>query len=189
MGVTGFYRFSRDLIDYVITPAEDIPGGDNLMPGQAYFYAQNIGLIDTWGLETYLSGQHTLQKETVIDWGFSYQGLQSQSDSAIVSKYLSAHARNLIQARLGIRTGFFSLQMLGLYKSRDPETAREINQALTPDYMLWNLKADAYLWKGNIVLSIQVNNLFNRDYVDILGAKMPGRWILGGLTWKFNRDL
>ena len=189
LGMTGFYRFSRDLIDYIITPAEDVPDRDNLVPGQEYFFAQNIGLMNTWGLESWLSGQHSLKGETMIDWGLSYQGLLSHTDSAIVSKYLSAHARNLIQARIGIRTKSFNIQLLSMYKNRDPEMDHEINQALTPEYMLWNLKADAYLWKRSLVLSFQVNNLFNRNYSDILGARMPGRWIMGGITWNFTRDL
>ncbi len=189
LSLTGFYRFSRDLIDYIITPAEDIPGRDNLIPGEEYFFAQNIGLMNTWGIESWLSGQHSLQKETTIDWGLSYQGLLSRSDSAIVSKYLSAHAKNLIQARIGFRTSLFNLQLHTMYKNRDAEMAREINQALTPDYMIWNLKADAYLLKRSLVLSLQVNNLFNRHYSDILGASMPGRWILGGIAWNFNTDL
>ena len=187
LSLTGFYRFSRDLIDYIITPAEDIPGGDNLIPEEEYFFAQNIGLMNTWGLESWLSGQHSLQKETVIEWGLSYQGLLSRSDSAIVSKYLSAHARNLIQARIGFRIRLFSLQLHTMYKSRDAEVAREINQGLTPDYMTWNLKADAYLLKRRLVLSLQVNNLFNRNYSDILGVSMPGRWIMGGIAWNFHR--
>ena len=76
-----------------------------------------------------------------------------------------------------------------MYKNRDAEMANEINQVLTPEYMLWNLRADAYLWKRSMVLSFQVNNLFNRNYSDILGARMPGRWIMGGVTWNFTRDL
>jgi iron complex outermembrane receptor protein len=83
----------------------------------------------------------------------------------------------------------FSLQLHTLYKNRDAEVAREINQALTPDYMVWNLKADAYLFTRSLVLSLQVNNLFNLHYSDILGASMPGRWIQGGIAWKFYRDL
>jgi iron complex outermembrane receptor protein len=189
LGLTGFYRFSRDLIDYIITPAEDIPGSDNLVPGEEYFFAQNIGLMNTWGLESWLSGQHFLQKKTAIEWGLSYQGLLSCSDSSMVSKYLSAHARNLIQGRLGFRTGMFSLQLHTLYKNRDAEVAREINQALTTDYMVWNLKADVYLFKRSLALSVQVNNLFNLHYSDILGAYMPGRWIMGGITWNILRDL
>jgi len=189
LSITGFYRYSRNLIDYIITPAENIPGGENLIPEEDYFFAQNIGLMNTWGIESWLSGQHSLQKETAIDWELSYQGLLARSDSAIVSKYLSAHARNLLQARIGIRTRWFSLQLHSIYKNRDPEMAREIHQALTPEYMVWNLKAEANLLKNRLVLSIQVNNLLNRHYSDILGAVMPGRWMLGGIGWNIFRDL
>ncbi len=189
LSMTGFYRFSRDLIDYIVTPAEDIPDRDNLFPEEEYFFAQNIGLMNTWGIESWLSGQHSLQNETTIDWGFSYQGLLSRSDSAIVSKYLSAHARNLIQARIGVRTNLFSLQLNTMYKTRDAEVAQEISQALTPEYMVWNLKADVYLINRRLVLSLQVNNLLNQQYSDILGARMPGRWIQGGIVWNFYRDL
>jgi vitamin B12 transporter len=189
LGMTGFYRFSRQLIDYVMTVAENIPGADNLIPGQEYFYARNIGMLDTWGLESFVSGRHSILNENVVEWGVSYQGLMSGSDSSMVSKYLSAHARNLIQARIGIRNHLFNLQVLTMYKNRDAEVAREINEALTPEYMIWNLKADAYVWKGNLVLSFQVSNLFNRAYSDILGARMPGRWIFGGMAWKFSREL
>ena len=189
LSMTGYYRFSRDLIDYIITPAEDIPGVENLLPEGAYFFAQNIGLMDTRGIESSVSGRHSILKETAIEWGLSHQGLTSFSDSYIVSKYLSAHARHLIQARVGYRSGLFSLQMHTLYKKRDAELVREINQALTSEYMLWNLKADVYLINRRLVLSIQVNNLFNRQYADILGANMPGRWIMGGIAWSFYRDL
>jgi iron complex outermembrane receptor protein len=187
--VTGFYRFSRDLIDYVITSAEDIPGSENLVPGGEYFYAKNIGMLDTWGIESFFSGQHTFREKRTLDWGLAFQGLLSRSDSAIVSKYLASHARNLLQARFGIRTGVFHLQVLSMYKSREAETAREINRALTPEYMLWNVRADVYLWKERLVMGLQVNNLFDRDYADILGATMPGRWIFAGIRWKFSRDL
>jgi len=189
LSLTGFYRFSRDLIDYIITLAENIPGGDNLLPEEEYFYAQNIGMMNTWGLESWISGQHSLLKETVIEWGFSYQGLLSRNDSSIVSKYLSAHARNLIQGRICLLTSQFSIQLHSMYKNRGAEVAREINQALTPDYMVLNLKTDVYLIKRSLVLSLQVNNLLNRQYSDILGANMPGRWIMGGIAWNFHRDL
>jgi iron complex outermembrane receptor protein len=186
-GLTGFYRFSRDLIDYVITPAEDIPDGENLIPGGEYFYARNIGILDTWGLESWLSGQHSLRKALHFDWGISYQGLISRNDSAMVSKYLSAHARNLVQSRVGLRAGRFHFQLITMYKNRDAEMAREISRTLTPDYMVWNLRGDVHLFESRLLLSMQVNNLFDHQYADVLGAMMPGRWILGGFAWKFDR--
>jgi iron complex outermembrane receptor protein len=74
-----------------------------------------------------------------------------------------------------------------MYKSRKAESVRDINQTISRAYMLWNLRLDKYFWKNRLQASIQVNNLLDEQYSDILGAKMPGRWILGGLTWNFHR--
>ncbi len=184
--ITGFHRFSRDLIDYVFTEAEDIPDNGNLVPGGSYFYARNIGLLNTTGLETELYGKHRMGQGWILDWGISHQLLGSRSDSAVVSKYLSAHALNLVQARLGIRSGGFSIRITSMYKNRNEETAQEINRNLSKAYMVWNVRLDQYLWENRFQLGLQVNNVMNRDYSDILGARMPGRWILGGITWNFN---
>jgi vitamin B12 transporter len=74
-----------------------------------------------------------------------------------------------------------------MYKTRDPEIAEQINQVLTDAYMLWNIRVDQYFWQNRIQISLQVNNLLDEEYSDIMGAKMPGRWILGGVTWNFHR--
>ncbi len=185
--VTGFYRFSRDLIDYVLTPAEEIPENSNLLSGESYFYTENIGLLNTGGIEAELSGSHPLDGKWTMDWTVSYQGLLTRSDSVIVSKYLASHSKNYASLSFGAGTNGFRIRMNSMYKTRDPEAAMEINQNLSKSYMLWNLRIDKYFWNRQLQLSFQVNNLFNENYSDIMGAKMPGRWILGGLTWNFHR--
>jgi iron complex outermembrane receptor protein len=30
---------------------------------------------------------------------------------------------------------------------------------------------------------VQVDNVLNRAYSDVLGAQMPQRWLMGGLKW------
>ncbi len=187
--LTGFYRFSRDLIDYSPTLAGDIPDNENLVPGEQYFYAGNVGLLNTGGVESELRGRHRLSGSWVLEWVLSYQGLASHSDSAIVSKYLASHSGNLVNGGLGLNSGGFSVRISTMYKSRDTEFAREINQSLSGAYMLWNLRVDKSFWQNRLQLSIQVNNLLDEQYSDIMGAKMPGRWILGGLTWNFSKSL
>lgn len=186
--LTGFYRFSRDLIDYVTTPAEGIPQNGNLLPGESYLYAGNIGLLNTGGLETSLTGRHNLSGNLSLDWQLSWQGLASHSDSASVSKYLAAHSRNLVQGEVGLNAAGFRIRMGTMYKNRDPETVAEINQKLTANYMLWNLRLDKFFLGDRLQFSLQVNNLLDENYSDILGAKMPGRWILGGITWNFIKS-
>ena len=124
----------------------------------------------------------------MLDWAISYQGLVSRSDSAIVSKYLAAHSRNLVNARLGVGIRGFHIRISSMYKNRDPETVQEINQQPLEDaYMLLNARIDKFFWDKQLQFSIQVNNLLDKNYSDIMGARMPGRWILGGITWNFHR--
>jgi iron complex outermembrane receptor protein len=185
--LTGFYRFSRDLVDYVMTPSEQIPENGNLQPGSRYFYARNIGLVNTGGIEAELNGRHSFAANWMLNWTLSYQGIIPGSDSAVVSKYLASHSRNLMNARLDLNTEGFRIRITAMYKNRDPEMAEEINRNLTNAYMLWNLRFDKYLWNNRLQLSLQVNNILDAEYSDILGARMPGRWIMGGLTWNFHR--
>jgi len=185
--MTGFYRLGRDLIDYVMTPYSEIPDKGNLIPGEQYFYTRNIGLLNTAGIEAELNGKHFLPGEWVLEWLLSYQGLVSRSDSAVVSKYLAAHSRNLINGGLGLNSGSFQVRINAMYKNRDPWIVREISQNLTKSYMLWNIRMDKYLWQNRLQLSFQVNNLLDENYTDIMGAKMPGRWIQGGISLNFHR--
>ena len=187
--LTGFYRFSRDLIDYVLTVSEEIPENEELIPGESYLYTRNIGLLNCGGLETSVEGRHTISGQWTLEWQLAYQGLASYSDSAIVSKYLAAHSRNLVQGGVGLYYGSFHLRVSTMYKNRDPETAPGINQNLSKSYMLWNIRLDKYFMQNQFQFSLQVNNLLDEDYSDIMGAKMPGRWILGGITWNFTRSL
>lgn len=188
--LTGFYRFSRDLIDYVLTASEFIPDNKNLVPGEYYFYSGNIGTLNTGGLETGLEGSHDLSfsGKWILEWWLSYQGLVSRTDSLIVTKYLAAHSRNLINAVLGLHTNGFRFRVSSMYKNRDPQTAQEISQSLSDDYMLWNFRLDKYFLQNRLQLSLQVNNLLDENYSDVMGAKMPGRWILGGITWNFSKS-
>jgi len=31
-----------------------------------------------------------------------------------------------------------------------------------------------------------VRNIFDTQYQEILGARMPGRWLMAGISWNFN---
>ena len=183
---TVFYRFSRDLIDYVITDSENIENNQNLSPGESYFFARNIGLLNTFGFEAQLEGNHNLSGTRILQWGLAYQALNSVSEDDLVSKYLSAHARNLVNARIGLAGNAVRLQCTSLYKRRDAAAVAAINESLESNYFLLNLRADAFLLEKRLMLSLQVNNLLDKSYSDVLGAKMPGRWVAGGITWKFT---
>jgi iron complex outermembrane receptor protein len=102
----------------------------------------------------------------------------------VVSKYISNHARTLVTGRVELRHQKFSVLLMSLYKERDAELAQAINEDLTPAYGLLNAAVN---WQFHKALGIylQVNNLGNVRYSDVLGAQMPGRWFMGGVQFGF----
>ena len=64
--------------------------------------------------------------------------------------------------------------------------AEIINESIESSYLLFDLRTDVFFFEKRFMLSLQANNLFNRSYADVLGARMPGRWVSGGITWNFT---
>ena len=98
--------------------------------------------------------------------------------------YLTCHTSAVRAARSRPE---LSVTPATIFRDRDPEIVQEINQNLSDSYTLLNARIDKYFWDNQLQLSFQINNLLDENYSDIMGAKMPGRWILGGLTWNFHR--
>jgi len=177
---TGFLRQGRNLIDYVETNAADIPNNDRLQEGADYFFAQNIADVRTQGVEAELWYRRALGRRGHLQASLGYIYLNTGNPGGLVSVYISSHARHLLTANLRLRAGAFELGVNGLYKQRNDRFAESIDSTLEPAYTLWNARA-GYRILPELGLSLQVHNLFDADYQDILGAPMPGRWVMGGL--------
>ncbi len=181
---TGFYRQSTDLIDFALTPASAIPNGDNLDPDGEYFYTTNLSELATYGMENELWIQKKigdLKLQSVV--GYSRIITDEQKD--VNSKYVANHAGHAISGNLTIGYKNAGLSLTGRYKNRDSDDAEAINRELKTDYHVWNLKVSYQVWK-QFQVHATVLNLLDEQYSDILGASMPRRWSMGGITWRLN---
>ncbi|MFN2437670.1 MAG: TonB-dependent receptor plug domain-containing protein [Chitinophagaceae bacterium] len=182
---TFFQRDYDDLIDYVLTPYNQIPRRSNLAVGGNFFFAKNIAEVKTTGFETDLQFRKKINDHQHINTNFGVVWLDSESKEAIPSLYISSHADFLANFSVQYSIRSFSLGVNGLYKKRNPifqnETASSIFASLSEDYFVANAKAEILVYKKLIGLFAQVDNLFDKNYSDLLGAKMPGRWIMGGI--------
>ncbi|MCF3110743.1 TonB-dependent receptor [Niabella sp. CC-SYL272] len=181
---TGFFqRFHSQLIDWVNTPYADMPRKDNLVPGGNYALAKNVAEVTTTGWETDAAyAQHWNDRQSVmVNGGFIW--LYSQSSEANPSFYILSHARFLANATVTYRQGPVSIGLTGIYKTRNPQTEPGINAAITKDYFLMNGKLTYAFLKNRLGVFVQVDNILNRKYSDLLGALMPGRWTQGGLSF------
>lgn len=178
---TGFFRQSSELIDYVATNSNEILRNDSLQENQIYFLATNITDVSTVGFEAESWYSNKIGDINLL-WIAGYTYLTTTNDDDVVSVYISSHAKHLLNTNFVVSSPKFEAAISGLYKMRDPRAAAAINTELQDEYQLWNLRLE---WKvlPQLGLNLQVHNLFDEEYQNILGAPMPGRWVMGGLRF------
>ncbi|MBS4063712.1 MAG: TonB-dependent receptor [Chitinophagaceae bacterium] len=182
IGTTWFERFHEDLIDYVRTPYANMPRQVNLVPGASYDLAKNISKVNTTGIETDIQYNQSFGTAHNINAGIGFIWMRSRSSDTIPSLYVSNHAKEFINFFAGYRYKSIGISVNGLFKERNPQTPVAGIVPLSRTYFLLNLRADVYAGKQqNVAFFIQADNLFDKNYSDILGSVMPGRWIMTGI--------
>ncbi|MET0634406.1 MAG: TonB-dependent receptor [Chitinophagaceae bacterium] len=188
LSVTGFRRNHKKLIDYVVTPYASMPRKDNLTPGSVYALASNISKVNTSGLELDLSYRQALPGNAgSIAAGGGFVWLNSETPDSILSFYVSSHAKTLINFFLEYSIGNLSVSFTGLYKTRLTQKADPIQASLTRSYFIWHGKMAYALCNKRLNCFVQVNNISDVRYSDLLGAVMPGRWFSAGASISVSR--
>jgi iron complex outermembrane receptor protein len=185
---TLFQRNQASLIDWAPTVYADMPTRNNLIPTGVYALASNIANVKTRGAELDLSGDHGLGKGTRLKWNSGITRLRSTGKgNTLPSFYLSSHAKLLWNTNIRIMNKSGSISMGTVYKERNKQTANAINAAITSAYLTMNLRIEKYLFQKKAGLMIQVDNLTNIAYSDLLGSIMPGRWMQAGVWINLSR--
>ena len=181
---TTFLRLSDQLIDYASTNSNDIFNNENLSLDANYFYARNIEDVSTYGIELESYYEQPLSDAANLIARIGYTWLNTQNNDDVVSVYISNHAKHLLTANLGLSIHRFDLFINGLLKVRNERLAPQINSTLEDQYTVWHLRT-TYRVIPNFGINLQVHNLFDATYQDILGAPMPKRWLMGGFNWRW----
>jgi vitamin B12 transporter len=181
--LTGFVRDQKNLIDFVNSTFFDIPRNLNLDSNGKYAYAKNVKSITTKGVEFDLSIQKKFSTKLQLISKTSLLVLDSKTSDSIPSYYILSHARLLAQEIIVIRYQKIEFAVTGIYKERNAQTAPAISAENTPSYFLCNIKIQ-YHGKG-LTTFVNINNLNDTKYSDLLGSRMPGRWLSGGLSLFF----
>jgi iron complex outermembrane receptor protein len=185
---TYFHRQHTDLIDYVNTPYSQMPRRVNLSPTGTYALAKNIAEVSTAGFETDIQYNHKLNEQSSIWANVGVTWLKSRSSNAVPSFYVSSHARFLTNFNVQYIQKQFSLAVNGLYKKRNPQAAATpLIAKVSTDYLVLNAKGEWFLWQKQLSLFAEVDNLLDRNFTDILGSQMPGRWFMAGIKISLAR--
>lgn len=184
---TYFQRYHKKLIDYVPTPYDKMPRKINLSPTGTYALAKNISEVTTTGFETdiqyakKIGGSHSVWFTTGFVW------TNSKSSDTIPSFYISSHAKWLVNFNVIYSLGRFKLSVNGIYKERKPLTTTAAIAKITSSYFVMNAKIEAELWKNRLGVFAEADNIFDKQYADLLGAQMPGRWLMGGIKISLSK--
>lgn len=187
LAATYFQRNHNDLIDYVTTPYADMPRKVNLVSNGTYALARNVSEVTTRGFETDLVYQRTLAPGQHLMLMAGMVWLDSKTSETRDMFYVKSHARFLTNFNARYTYKGFALALNGLYKNREPRKAPAINAEVSREYFVLNLLAEAPVYRRQVRLFAQVDNLLDTRYSDLLGAPMPGRWLMGGVKVAFNK--
>ena len=182
---TIFSRQSSNIIDYILTNESDIKDdiGD-LVPGADYTFAKNIKDVNVNGFELELNTKFLISENSTLNWQIGYTFTDITNDTLGI--YLSSFAKHLINSRLILNFNSFQLSISGLFKERTAQSAESISSDLESSYGLLNARVGYGLMDNKFSLNVQILNLLDKEYQNILGAKMPGRWLMGGISWRLE---
>jgi iron complex outermembrane receptor protein len=183
-----FQRYHKGLIDYVTTTYANMPRKDNLSPTGTYSLARNISKVTTTGVETDIHFSTRLNEHQDL-WGtVGIVWLESKSNESTPSLYITSHAKWLFTFNTQYTIDRWSISINGLYKKRQAQLSS--TPAIAPvssDYFILNAKLGAAILKDRLGFFLQADNLFNRNYTDVLGSQMPGSWLMAGIHFTFDK--
>lgn len=184
---TFFQRRQNNLIDYVTTPYAQMPRKDNLSPTGSFGLALNIADVNTTGFELDIQSASKISdhQKLLVNAGLTW--LDSDNKSQIQSFYLSSHAKFLANFSAIYQISGFSVSLTGLYKQRAEREASAIEASISKNYFLLNARAEYAFFNRQLGVFVQTDNAFDKQYSDILGSVMPGRWLMGGLRFNFTK--
>ena len=184
---TIFSRQSSNIIDYMLTNESEIGTVSDigsLYLGEDYFFAKNFKDVNVNGFELELNSKFLISENRTLNWqmGYTYTDISNEN----LGVYLSSFAKHLVNAQLILDYNSFQFSISGLYKERTAQAAESISSDLESSYGLLNARVGYGLLDNKLSLNVQILNLLDKEYQNILGAKMPGRWLMGGISWRLE---
>ena len=171
ISMSGFYRFGKNIIDWI-----------KYLPEEKW-QSTNLSGMATYGISFSANKQFSTGKMNFV--GLKYSWINSQKQNTeIISLYALDYLRHNLNVYLShnIVDNFNASWSLSVQKRNgsfvDYETGKMTDYETV---MLCNLKLLYII--GNFNISISGSNLLNKQYYDIGNVKQPGLWVIGGVSY------
>lgn len=183
---TFYRRDAENLIDYILTPGSSINTSNNVDPGFNYFYAQNIAQLGIIGLDINLSYSTEVKTSHHLNLQTGLLINRIDEETATVSKYVANQAKLLLKSTIQYQQPFFDISAHAIYKNRESDLADAIGRKLAKDYTVSDVKFSIHPPSWVVRFNCILHNIANTHYADILGAELPGRWIMAGVEFTLD---
>ncbi|WP_232516202.1 TonB-dependent receptor plug domain-containing protein [Chitinophaga caeni] len=188
LATTVFRREQDDVIDWADTPFDALPRKENLNPAGSFALAKNISEVNTTGWEADVYYHRKMPRGYLFSMNAGFVWMDTQSSDGNTSFYISSHAKLLTNFSLQLGAPRWEIALNGLYKIRNAQSNDAIKAYVNKSYFVMNGKASYHLIKDRCSVFLQVDNIFDRNYQDLLAAQMPGRWIMGGAQFHLHKN-
>ena len=177
--IAGFYRYGKNIIDWVKAP-------DSLK-----WHSDNITCMDTWGAEFSLDvnfSAYNLRNNPLKNIKLAYTFLYADKKSGdMISYYLMDYLKHKlildINAKIYKKTG---ISIVLNFSDRNG-TYTEFSSGNEIDYRPYAVVDAKIYWHPlNFDIFLSCKNIFNAKYYDFGNIQMPGILISGGLSYTFN---
>ncbi len=180
-GIQTYYRRGRDIIDWVWR--EDM---DNK------WHSEQTSRLNTYGVE--LSGGYTVDDGFLRRVTLSYGYITTDRNTDIVAKSAMDYMKH--KAAASVEVHFLrrmSLVVTGSVYDRNGDytaypVAGDSKQTQTREYKPYFLLDGRLQWeKGICRLFVDATNITDTNYCDLGGIRLPGAWVMGGVTLTIGR--
>ena len=173
---TGFRRITSNLIDFAQRAPSDTP-----MLADSVLLALNIVEVDLKGIELDAVMNRPIGEANLnVSATYTYfdSGLEGLWPDAIF-KYASGHGRNIVQVSSSLAFLSTTVGSQLLWKEKLDGTS----------YSTLNLRATHTfpLNRSTLKLTLDLRNVLDEFYTEVLDAPMPGRWISFGANVYFGK--
>ncbi|MCF8296726.1 MAG: TonB-dependent receptor [Saprospiraceae bacterium] len=187
-----YYSIGKNFM-YLISTGDSVNMGYKISP---IYTIDNISKVNIYGIETDI--EYPLKNSLTTYFNYTYNISQikehktnnSKVDEDLSNKYLTNIPVHKFVAGLFWKNKILNVGLSGKYiGSRWVNDLNEVDEEylLTdkfPSYTIFNIKLQHELFKG-FSMSVSINNIFDKIYVNNKLQRCPGRTITGQLTFRF----
>lgn len=174
-----FYRQGINTIDWIKTDPQE------------KWHTENLTNLNTYGME-FSAGKKFKPEYFVkkIAFSYAYLDMNKEENENLISKYALDYLKHKFTGEI-IHKFFYGMETSWqlIYKQREGQYLDYINQEYQlfdyKPYFLTHLKMSKVY--NHTSFELKIENLFDIEYRDLSYIKMPGRWIIFGITYHFDK--